>query len=75
MKEHMHIYTETSILVNRLAFLLDEALIPSIIKNEVESGRLAGFGTTGDAVELYVFQSDIKKAKPIIENFKEEISS
>lgn len=75
MKEHVHIYTGTSILVNRLSFLLNEASIPSIIKNEVESGRLAGFGTTGDATELYIFQSDIEKATPIIKNFKEEISA
>lgn len=75
MNEHVHMYTGTSILVNRLAFLLEEALIPSIVKNEVESGRLAGFGTTGDAVALYVFQSDVEKAMPVIENFKEEISA
>lgn len=74
MKEHIHIFTGTSILVNRLAFLLDEASIPSIIKNEVESGRLAGFGTTGGAVELYIFNTDKDKANLIIENFKKEIS-
>lgn len=74
MKEHLHIYTGTSILVNRLAFLLDEVSIPSIIKNEIESGRLAGFGTTDKAVELHIFNADKNKAIPIIENFKKEIS-
>lgn len=74
MKEHLHIYTGTSILVNRLAFLLGEVSIPSIIKNEIESGRLAGFGTTDKAVELHIFNADKNKAIPIIENFKKEIS-
>lgn len=75
MKEHVQMYTGTSILVNRLAFLLEGSSIPSIIKNEVESGRLAGFGTMGEAVGLYIFQSDVEKAIPVIEKFKEEISA
>lgn len=74
MKEHMNIFTGSSILVNRLAFLLNEVDVPSIVKNEKESGRLAGFGTTGDAVELHIFNTDMDKAASIIENFKKEIS-
>lgn len=75
MKEHIKIFTGTSILSNRLGFLLDEKGIPSIIKDSQESGRLAGFGTTGDAVELHIYTSDLEKATPIIEAFKTEIES
>lgn len=74
MKEHVLIFTGTAVLTNRLAFLLDEKGIPSIIKDSRESGRLAGFGTTGDAVELHIFNSDTEKASSIIEDFKKEIS-
>lgn len=74
MTEHKKIYTGTSILVNRLAFLLDEAGISSIVKDERESGRLAGFGTFGDSSELHVLASDYNKAEPVIKKFKEEIS-
>ncbi len=74
MKEYVRIFTGTSILVHRLAQLLDEESIPTIIKDAQESGRLAGFGTTGDAVELLIFNSDLDKATPIIEAFKKEIS-
>mgnify|MGYP000972649206 CR=1 FL=1 len=73
MREHVKVYTGTSILVNRLAYLLDEQKIPSIIKNHSESGRLAGFGTTGDSVELHIFDSDIKVAERVFKGFEKEI--
>ncbi len=74
MKDYVKIFTGTAILVNRLAQLLDEKGISTIIKDEQESGRLAGFGTIGSAVELFVFNSDKDKALPIVEGFKKEIS-
>ncbi|CAM1355817.1 MULTISPECIES: putative signal transducing protein [Tenacibaculum] len=73
MKEHISIFTGSAILVNRLAQLLEDNKIPSIIKNERESGRLAGFGATGDVVELHIFNTDIEASKKIIENFRKEI--
>ncbi|MEX6627324.1 putative signal transducing protein [Tenacibaculum salmonis] len=73
MKEHIKVYTGTSILANRLAFLLDEAKIPSLIKDSKESGRLAGFGSTGDSSELFIYKSDNEKSKEIINNFKKEL--
>ena len=73
MKEHIKIFTGTSILVNRLAYLLDQISIPSMIKDDKESGRLAGFGTFGDSAELHIFDSDFEGAKNVIENFRKEI--
>lgn len=74
MREHIKIYTGTSILINRLAFLLDQINIPSIIKDHQESGRLSGFGTLGYSSELFIFNSDIRKASDIIKIFEKEIS-
>lgn len=74
MKEHIKIFTGTSVLTNRLNYLLDLSGITSLIKDEKESGRLAGFGTLGDSSELFIFQSDLEKATPIVEKFKKEIS-
>lgn len=73
MKEHIKVFTGTSIIVNRLADLLDEINIPFLIKDDKESGRLAGFGTFGDSVELHIFDTDIEAAKDVIENFQKEI--
>ncbi len=75
MEEHIKIFTGTSILVNRLVFLLNEQNIPSITKNDKESGRLAGFGTTGDSVELHILNTNLEKAKNIIDTFKTEIEA
>lgn len=74
MKEYIKIFTGTSILTNRLAYLLDQVDIATLVKDSKESARLAGFGTTGSSVELFIFNSDLEKASPIIDNFKKEIS-
>ena len=50
MSNHIKLYSGTSILVNRLAYMLDEIGISSIIKDNQESGRLAGFGTLGQSI-------------------------
>lgn len=74
MKEHIKIFSGNSITTNRLAFLLDEVGITSLVKDIQESGRLAGFGVLGNSVELYIYKSDVENSTPIIENFKKEIS-
>ena len=75
MKEHIKIYTGATILANRLAFLLDKAKIATLLKDDRESGRLAGFGTTGDSSELFIYKSDLESAKKVINDFKEELNS
>ena len=73
-QEHVKVFTGTELFVNRLSFLLDEASIPSLIKNHHESGRLGGFGTLMSGVELFIYTTDTEKAAPIIENFRKEIA-
>jgi hypothetical protein len=71
MNEHVKILTSRAILINRIAQVLDEEEIPSLIKDNVESARLAGFGTSANNVELYVHNSDLEKAKKVIKIFSE----
>ncbi|MDG1528598.1 MAG: DUF2007 domain-containing protein [Polaribacter sp.] len=73
-KEHIKVYSGTSVLVNRLSFLLDTEKIPSLIKDHVSSGNLAGFGALSNSVELFIYKSDLEKATEIIEEFKKEIA-
>ncbi|SED04998.1 Putative signal transducing protein [Tenacibaculum sp. MAR_2009_124] len=73
MEEYIRVYTGSGILINRLASLLKENDSRFIIKDEKESARLAGFGTTGDSVELHILNTDLEGAKNIIENFTKEI--
>ena len=71
MKEHVRLLTDSAIVINRIAQILDENKIPSLIKDNVESARLAGFGTSPNEVHLYVYKSDVDKAKKIIKSILE----
>jgi|UniRef100_UPI0040470B73 hypothetical protein len=73
-EEHIKIFSENGILVRRLQSLLEEEQIPSLIKDNVESARLGGFGSFQNSVDLFIFKSDLEKATPIIETFQKEIS-
>ena len=68
-QEHIKIFLGTSILVNRLNFLLGKAGIVSIINDEVEAGRLSGFGTSTNSVEIFVLKTDVEEASLIVDNF------
>ncbi len=69
MNNYIKAYTGSAITVNRLADLLQKENIAFIIKDRNESARLAGFGSTGDDVELHILESDVDKAQPIVISF------
>ena len=69
MNEHIKILTDSSIVINRIVQLLEEQGIPSIVKDQAESARLAGYGTFLNDAELYVKKSDFKRAEEIIQSF------
>ena len=73
--KHIKFYTGSSILVNRLQNLLKEVEINSIIKDHVNSGKMVGFGPLGQSIELFILNSDLEKANPILEKFIEKINS
>jgi hypothetical protein len=66
MKIDVKVCSGSAIQINKLATLLEEKDIAYIIKNPHESGRLAGFGTSGQSVELYVSQDHVEDAEKII---------
>jgi hypothetical protein len=74
-EDYTKVFTDDSILVNRLQTLLKEAAINSKIRDQVESGRLAGFGVPINSIELFVLNTDLEMAKPIIDQFREKINS
>lgn len=71
MNEHVKIFTNSAIVINRVVQLLDENKIHSLTKDNVESGRLAGFGTSYFDVELYVYKTDVERAEKTIKSFLE----
>ncbi|MEH6659586.1 putative signal transducing protein [Leeuwenhoekiella marinoflava] len=67
MEDYLKILTNTSIIINRIAFLLDQENISTRIKDHVESARLGGFGVPQNAIELYVPKADFESAQEIID--------
>jgi hypothetical protein len=71
--EHTKLFTGSNIIVNALKFLLDSEDISYIINDRFESARLGGFGEQMDSVEVHVLNTDVEKAKTIIEGYKRKI--
>ncbi|WP_318640881.1 putative signal transducing protein [Flavobacterium ardleyense] len=69
----MKIFSGSEILATALQTKLEDAGIDTLLKNNIQSGRLAGFGTSGMAVELFIEEVDFGKADPIVEDFRMSI--
>ena len=41
-----------------------------LMKDNIQSARLAGFGSMGAAVELFVQETEFAKVNPVIEAFR-----
>lgn len=65
MNDYIKIVSGSAVTINRIAQLLEEKGIPSLVKNNAESARLAGFGALSTDVELHVFEADVARAKQI----------
>jgi len=53
---------------------LDDNKIPSLVKNNFESGLRSGFyGGSMSQVQLFIFEEDMKEATPILEKFKKDM--
>ena len=70
MDQHIRIYSASSITILGLATLLEQNGIAALVKDQIESGRLAGFGTQYNDVDLFVLEIDKLKALEIIRQFE-----
>lgn len=70
------IFSGNFIEVQRIFRALEDANICAIIKDESESGRLAGFGASIQGYqEVHVHNEELQKAHPIIEGLISELES
>ncbi len=70
--KHIKFFTGSLIQIQRLQLDLDEKEIPSLVKNNFQSGLRSGFyGGSPSLVELFIFEEDQEKATPILEKFRE----
>jgi len=70
--KHINFFTGSLIQIQRLQLDLDENEIPSLVKNNFQSGIRSGFyGGSPSLVELFIYEENLDKATPIPEKFKE----
>jgi len=72
--KHIRFFTGSLIQIQRLQLDLNDNKIPSLVKNNFESGLRSGFyGGSLSQVQLFIFEEDLKEAKPILEKFKKDM--
>lgn len=68
------IYTGSFIIVQQMIDALKSIGVSPVVKDETESGRLAGFGASiSGQQEVFVNNDELDKALPIIENIIAEL--
>ena len=72
--KHVNLFTGSLIEIQRLQIDLDDNEIPSMVKNNFQSGLRSGFyGGSPSQVQLFIFEEDREKTLPILESFKEQM--
>ncbi|MDG1872024.1 DUF2007 domain-containing protein [Flavobacterium frigidarium] len=66
----MKVFSGSEILALALKEKIEAINIDVLMKDNIQSARLAGFGSSGSAVELFVQETDYGKVHPIIEEFR-----
>lgn len=73
--KHIRFFTGSLIEIQRLQIDLDDNEIPSMVKNNFQSGLRSGFyGGSPSQVELFIYEEDLEKALPVLENFKKNLA-
>jgi len=69
--KHIQFFVGSLIQIQKLQLDLDANKIPSLVKNNFQSGLQAGFyGGSPALVELFIYEEDLEKATPILNKFK-----
>ncbi len=66
----MKVFSGSEILALALQQKIEAVGVETVIKNNIQSARLSGFGDLGQAVEVFIQETDFAKANPVIEEFR-----
>lgn len=66
----MKVFSGSEILAQALQQKIEAIGIDTVVKNNIQSARLGGFGSSGLAVEIFIQEVDYGKAHPVIEEFR-----
>jgi putative signal transducing protein len=64
------IFSGSEILAQALQQKIEAIGIETIIKDNIQSARMGGFGSSDLAVEVFIQEKDYGKAHPVIEKFR-----
>lgn len=67
------IFSGSEVLALALQEKIEAAGVTTVKKDNIQSARLAGFGNSDLAVELFIQEVDFGKANPVIEEFRMSI--
>ena len=74
MDDYVKIFSGSFIIVQIVLDRLNSAGISAVVKDETESGRLAGFASSIPGFqELYVNKDEVEFAVPIVEEVNSEL--
>lgn len=75
MSNYIKVFSGNFIEVQRIFHALENSNICAIIKDESESGRLAGFGSSIQGLqEIQVHKEELEKTLPIIESLTSNLT-
>ena len=69
----MKIFSGSEILASALKQKIEATGVTVMIKDNIQSARMGGFGNSDLAVELFIDEAHYGKAFPIIEDFRMNI--
>lgn len=69
----MKVFSGSEVLALALQSKIEAAGVATQIKNNIQSATLSGFGTSGQAVEVFINEKDFGKAHKAIEDFRMSI--
>ncbi len=64
------IFSGSEVLALALQEKIEAVGVTTVKKDNIQSARLAGFGNSDLAVELFIQEVDFGKANPVIEEFR-----
>lgn len=67
------IFSGSEILALALNSKIEAAEIKSLVKNNIQAARNSGFGDNGQAVEIFINETDYGKISKILEDFRMSI--
>ena len=67
------IFSGSEILALALQAKIEAAGVNTVVKNNIQAARNSGFGESGQAVEVFIQETDFNKANPVIEEFRMSI--